>query len=110
MGRVSGPLGRLPYRQVRVRGHSMVPALADGDIVLVRSGATPRPGDVVVVSWPARPGQLSIKRVAWAEGDGWYVVGDNWVESVDSNSLGPATVHGVIHWCLWPRPHRVASL
>jgi phage repressor protein C with HTH and peptisase S24 domain len=88
----------------------MAPALSDGDIVLVRTGATPQPGDVVIVSWPQRPEQLSIKRAAWPDGAGWFVVGDNWPESTDSNTLGPATVHGVIYWRLWPRPRRVAAL
>jgi phage repressor protein C with HTH and peptisase S24 domain len=85
----------------------MLPTLADGDLVLVRLGAAARPDDVVLVRWARRPEQLSIKRAMWAEGDGWFVVGDNVAASTDSNQLGPATVLGVIRWRLWPRPRRV---
>lgn len=101
---------RLParrYRQVHVSGHSMAPTLADGDLVLVRLGAPPRPQDLVLARWPSRPDQLSVKRAQWAEDDGWFVVGDNPSGSTDSNHLGPATVLGVIRWRLWPRPWRV---
>lgn len=99
-------LGRLPYRRIRVRGPSMAPTLRDGDVVAARRGA-PRAGDVVVVTWAARPGQLSIKRAVRPDGDGWFVLGDNESASTDSRQLGPALVHGVIRWRLWPRPHRL---
>jgi SOS-response transcriptional repressor LexA len=87
----------------------MAPALSDADVVWVRRGATPRPGDVVVVVWAARPGQLSIKRVRNDTGDGWFVVGDNVFGSTDSRELGPARVLGVVRWRLWPRPGRVSA-
>jgi phage repressor protein C with HTH and peptisase S24 domain len=98
-------LGR--YRQVKVIGTSMVPALDDGDLVLVRMGADPRPDNLVLVRWASRPEQLSIKRAVWPEGAGWFVVGDNTAASTDSNHLGPATVLGVLTWRLWPWPRRV---
>ncbi|GGM32684.1 hypothetical protein GCM10012275_00100 [Longimycelium tulufanense] len=88
----------------------MTPALAEGDIVLVRSRAAPRPGDVVLVCWPARPAQLSVKRAAWPEEDGWYVLGDNGLDSTDSRHLGPARVLGVARWRLWPRPGRIPGV
>jgi nickel-type superoxide dismutase maturation protease len=100
-------LGRLPYRRIRVRGPSMAPTLADGDVVLARRGRRPRAGDVVVVTWMARPGQLSIKRAVRPDGDGWFVVGDNELASTDSRELGAASVHGVIRWRMWPRPRRL---
>jgi len=96
------PLGRLPYRRIRVRGPSMAPALHDGDVVLARRGAAVRAGDVVVVSWAARPGQLSIKRAVRPDGGGWFVVGDNDAASTDSRELGPAVVHGVVRGRVWP--------
>lgn len=102
------PLGRLPYRRIRVRGPSMAPTLRDGDVVLARSGQRPRSGDVVVVTWPARPGQLSIKRALRADGTGWHVEGDNERASTDSRELGPAQVHGVVRRRLWPRPARLS--
>ncbi len=85
----------------------MVPTLSDGDVVLARMGAPPRPGDVVLVRWSARPAQLTVKRAAWSGAGGWYVVGDNSFGSTDSRRLGPATVVGVVRWRLWPRPRRL---
>jgi hypothetical protein len=89
----------------------MSPTLADGDVVLVTFGARPRPGAVVLVRWPARPGQLSVKR-AVREGAGsgpplWEVRGDNPFGSTDSRQLGPAVVLGVVRCRLWPRPGRL---
>ncbi|MFL6144482.1 MAG: S26 family signal peptidase [Labedaea sp.] len=95
------------YRQVQVDGNSMSPTLAHRDLVLVRMDTPAHPDDLVLVSWPSRPGQLSIKRAAWPEDAGWFVVGDNPLESTDSNHLGPARVLGVILWRLWPRPRRL---
>lgn len=102
------PLGRLPYRRIRVRGPSMAPTLRDGDVVLARRARTPRSGDVVVVTWVTRPGQLSIKRAARPDGAGWHVDGDNRDASTDSRDLGPAEVHGVVIARLWPRPRRLS--
>ena len=103
------PLGRLPYRRIRVRGPSMAPTLRDGDVVLARRTREPRSGDVVVVTWVTRPGQLSIKRATRPNGHGWHVEGDNPHASTDSRDLGPAQVHGVVVARLWPRPRRLAS-
>jgi len=103
-------LGRLPYRRVTVRGPSMAPTLSDGDVVLVRRAAGPRPGDVVLVRWASRPEQLSVKRAVRPDGDGWFVRGDNTFGSTDSADLGPAAVLGVVRCRLWPRPGRLRSL
>jgi nickel-type superoxide dismutase maturation protease len=103
-------LGWLPYRRIRVRGPSMAPTLADGDVVLARRGRRPRAGEVVVVTWAARPEQLSIKRAVRPDGDGWCVVGDNELASTDSRELGVAAVHGVIRWRMWPRPRRLPGV
>lgn len=85
----------------------MSPTVRDGDVVLVRFGASPTAGDVVLVRWSARPDQLSIKRVERAEGAGWRVLGDNPDGSTDSRDLGPAEVVGVVRGRLWPRPGRL---
>ena len=103
------PLGRLPYRRIRVRGPSMAPTLKDGDVVLARRTDAPRTGDVVVVTWVARPQQLSIKRAGRRNGTGWHVEGDNPGASTDSRDLGPAQVHGVVVARLWPHPSRLSS-
>lgn len=73
----------------------MAPTLKDGDVVLVRRSAVADVGDVVLVRWASRPGQLSIKRVARP---GYFVVGDNELASTDSNELGMAEVLGVVIW------------
>nr|WP_276313866.1 S24 family peptidase [Solihabitans fulvus] len=89
-------------------GPSMYPTLTNGDIVLARMPAVPRPGDVVLVRWASRPAQLSVKRaVHQVDGGGWHVLGDNEFASTDSRELGPAEVLGVVRWRLWPKPGRL---
>ena len=92
------------WRRVAVRGPSMSPTLRDGDVVLARFGRPPRPGDVALVRWAAREGQLSVKRVVGPEETGWRVLGDNPAGSTDSRTLGPAEVIAVVVARLWPRP------
>jgi SOS-response transcriptional repressor LexA len=88
----------------------MAPALADGDVVLVRRVATPVPGQIVLVRWSARPRQLSVKRAVRPDGVGtWFVTGDNTFASTDSRDLGPAHVLGVVRFRLWPRPGRLRA-
>lgn len=100
-------LPRRGWRRVAVRGPSMAPTLSDGDVVLVRFGAKPAVGRVVLVRWPDRPWQLSVKRAVRPEADGWHVAGDNPDGSTDSRALGPAAVLGVVVCRLWPRPRRL---
>ena len=88
----------------------MSPALEDMDTVLVRRTEAPRAGDIVLVTWVSRPGQLSVKRAVRPEEDGWFVTGDNTSASTDSRDLGPAEVHGVVVARLWPRPQRARNL
>jgi phage repressor protein C with HTH and peptisase S24 domain len=97
------------WRRVGVRGPSMSPALHDGDVVLARFGAEPRPGDVVLVGWAARPGQLSVKRAVRPDGDGWWVLGDNPFGSTDSRTLGPAMALAVVRLRLWPGPGAIRA-
>ena len=85
----------------------MFPTLRSGDVVLVRYGTTPRPNDLVLVRWAARPDQLSVKRAVRRDGGGWHVEGDNPFASADSRTLGAADVVGVIRIRLWPRPRRL---
>ena len=83
------------WRRVAVRGPSMSPALHDGDVVLVQ--------------WAGRPGQLSVKRAVRPVDDGWWVHGDNPFGSTDSRHLGPAQVVAVVRLRLWPRPARIRA-
>ncbi|HEX2297130.1 MAG TPA: S24 family peptidase, partial [Pseudonocardiaceae bacterium] len=98
----SGPLGH--PRCAVVRGPSMSPALADGDVVLLSRRVRPFPGAVVLVRWAQRPGQLSVKRAVGRHGAGWWVLGDNPAGSTDSRQLGTAHVLAVVLARLWPAP------
>nr|WP_308190396.1 S26 family signal peptidase [Pseudonocardia sp. TRM90224] len=95
------------WRRVGVRGPSMSPSLTDGDVVLVHFGSSPRSGDVVLVRWPQRPEQLSVKRAVRPDGEGWWVEGDNPHGSTDSRTLGPAATEAVVKLRLWPHPGRI---
>jgi len=95
-----------------VRGRSMQPTLYDGDRLLVRHGASPRIGDVVVVRLPT--GVVAVKRATLRSRagatDGWWVERDNDAEGVDSWSVGAipdADVVAVVRARVWP-PRRVA--
>ena len=95
-----------------VRGRSMQPTMYDGDRLLVRHGAAPRVGDVVVVRLPG--GVVAVKRATArspaGDTDGWWVERDNVGEGVDSWSVGAvpdADVVAVVRARLWP-PRRVA--
>ena len=96
-------------RRVRVRGSSMHPTLADGDVVLALPGARVAAGQVGLVRWASRPAQLSVKRLALDLGDGWFAVGDAPSASTDSRTLGPAQARGPVVARLWPRPGRLVA-
>jgi hypothetical protein len=103
-------LARLPrLRRALVRGRSMEPTLYDGDQLLVRYGGRPRAGRLAVVRLPGGP--LSVKRLAFRDGDGWWVERDNPREGVDSWQVGavPAPdVLATVVWRYWP-PRRTRS-
>ena len=83
----------------------MVPALYDGDVVLVKWGAGIRPDDIALVRWASRPDQLSVKRVSHpVDDDHWFVTSDNPHGSTDSKDLGPAETVARVVARLWPRP------
>jgi phage repressor protein C with HTH and peptisase S24 domain len=81
----------------------MQPTLYDGDRLLLRHGATPVPGDLVVVRLP--DGVVAVKRATAHEQAGWWVERDNPVEGVDSWTIGAipdADVLAVALGRLWP--------
>jgi signal peptidase I len=87
-----------------VRGRSMQPTMYDGDRLLVRHGATPRVGDVVVVRLP--DGVVAVKRATMRRDGGWWVERDNVKEGVDSWSVGAipeVDVIAVVRARLWPQ-------
>jgi phage repressor protein C with HTH and peptisase S24 domain len=56
-------IGRRRFIRVGVSGHSMAPALRDGDWLIVDKWAHVVPGDVVLVRDPRSVGRLIVKRV-----------------------------------------------
>jgi nickel-type superoxide dismutase maturation protease len=86
---------RWPLWRVTVTEQSMEPALGPGDWLLVRRAVRPgrpvriQPGQIVIATHPGQPGLLLVKRAAWRERDGWWLVADNPVAGgVDSWKFG----------------------
>jgi SOS-response transcriptional repressor LexA len=107
-------LARLPVLTlVAVRGRSMLPTLAEGDVLLVRGGRRPsaraRRGRLAVVRLPDRP--LAVKRLGVRDPQGWWVERDNPREGVDSWQLGAPVpdgdIVGLVVTRVWPRPFRL---
>lgn len=93
-----------------VRGRSMSPTLRDGDRLLVRYAAPPRPGRVAIVRFA--DGVVAVKRLDHLGPDGWWVARDNVAEGRDSWSGGAIPEGGVLAVALvrlWPRPGRVPA-
>jgi len=85
-----------PWR-VAVRGHSMEPALREGDwLLVVPPRRPPRSGDVVLVRDPRERTRLLLKRVAEVEAEGLVVVGDRGDHSTDSRHFGAVPFADVI--------------
>ena len=88
----------------------MLPALRDGDLLLVRYGASPRPGDLVVARFA--DGTLAVKRAVEERRTrsgvaGWGLLSDNPAEGADSRHRGPvpeADVLAVVRLRVWPSP------
>lgn len=101
---------------VRVRGRSMEPTLFEGDVLLVRWGAAPRVGDLVVVRLPHQadgsPRPLGVKRVAAVPDPGnpagYWLESDNPREGTDSWTFGAVPGAAVLARVAWrlPRPKR----
>ena len=107
-----------PFR-VEVSGPSMRPTLEPGDWAIAIALGRVRPGDIVVVEHPERPGFEMVKRVLSVPGghapdgsdlvDGVWVEGDDPSSSTDSRSFGPVPanlVRGRVALVWWP-PGRI---
>ena len=85
-----------PWR-VAVRGHSMEPALREGDYLLVLPPrGAPRRGEVVLFRDPRDRARLLLKRVADVSADGCVVHGDHTGHSSDSRDFGPVPLADVV--------------
>ena len=101
--RITRALPRLGFAVVR--GRSMTPTLHEGDRLLVRYAATPRPGAIAIVRFA--DGVVAVKRLDPRTRDGWWVLRDNASEGRDSWSGGAIAEDGVLAVALmrvWPRP------
>ena len=72
----------------------MTPTLKEGDRLLVRYGARPRPGAIAIVRFA--DGVVAVKRLDHRSSDGWWVVRDNAFEGRDSWSGGAIAEDGVL--------------
>lgn len=66
----------------QAKGHSMTPAIRDGDIITVSplKDLMPRRGDVLAFRHPDRP-QMLVHRVLHAKADKYFIQGDNCPEA-----------------------------
>ena len=102
---------------VVVRGRSMLPTLREGDRLVARYDAVPRPGDLVVVRLPNPSGDdvprpLAVKRAVSRDPAGWWVERDNPAQGVDSWLVGAVPdldVVAVVRYRIWPPRRRRAS-
>ncbi|HYY09750.1 MAG TPA: S24 family peptidase [Kineosporiaceae bacterium] len=97
-------------RLVGVRGRSMLPTLADGDVLLVSRSGVRRRGRLAVVRLSAdRP--VAVKRLGVRDAEGWWAERDNPREGTDSWQLGRAVpdadVLGLVVARVWPPPFRL---
>jgi hypothetical protein len=88
----------------------MLPTLREGDLLLVRYGAAPRPRDLVVARFA--DGTVAVKRAVEERrtrsgAAGWWLLSDNPDEGVDSRHRGPVPegdVLAVVRLRVWPSP------
>lgn len=77
----------------------MVPALYDGDRLLVGWRLTIRAGDVVVARFRERPDLLVVKRAEEPQDGGWLLSSDN---PFVTGPTGVADVEARVLWRYWP--------
>jgi phage repressor protein C with HTH and peptisase S24 domain len=88
----------------------MLPTLREGDLLLVRYGAAPGPGDLVVARFA--DGTVAVKRAVEGRrtrsgAAGWWLLSDNPDEGIDSRHRGPVPeddVLAVVRLRVWPFP------
>lgn len=86
------------FREIfKVEGDSMLPALKDGDLVLINPSAEFEIGDIVLARHPFKQSVKIIKRVAEIlEGEKYILLGDNSDESSDSRAFGSIAAKDIL--------------
>ena len=86
------------FREIfRVEGDSMLPALRDGDLVLINPHADFETGDIVLAQHPFKQSVKIIKRIAEIlPGERYILLGDNLPESSDSRAFGAIAAKDIL--------------
>jgi nickel-type superoxide dismutase maturation protease len=80
----------------------MLPTLAPGDrLLLLRTAARPRPGQLAVAPDPRQPARLLLKRVHRVADGMVDLRGDNPVASTDSRHFGSVPAADVVACAAW---------
>ena len=96
---------KAPLLVRRVVGHSMLPVLPPGTLVVgIRHFRRLKPGHVVVV---IHDGKEKIKRIDQIKDNQVYVLGDHGDGSSDSRHFGWLKVESVKAKIIWPRAKRL---
>ena len=75
----------------------MLPALKNGDAVLIDPNAKIVAGDIVLAKHPFKASVMILKRLAEIDGNGnHFVVGDNLPESTDSRTFGSLPAKSIL--------------
>ena len=95
---------RQPVLLRRISGHSMMPVLPPGTLILGLGWLLrPRPGRVAVI---LHNGKEKIKRIADVKNGQVFVVGDHKEASTDSRHFGWLPEESIQAIVLWPRAPR----
>ncbi len=110
-------IARSRHQRIAVTGHSMEPALRDGDWLLVDPtafvGRGPRPGELVVARDPRHPTRLIVKRVRDVSADGrLYVAGDHPAHGDEGAAIGAVPPDAIVGrpWLRYWPPRRVGTI
>lgn len=84
----------------RVVGHSMLPILPPGTLVIGIESSKAKPGKVVIIE---HDGKEKIKRIEKIEDNKIFVVGDHGADSSDSRQFGWLDKKAILAKIIWPR-------
>lgn len=104
---MSSPKPKKPKRPVLIRrvvGHSMLPVLPPGTLVIALTWLSkPLKNSVVIIE---HEGKEKIKRIQDVKGSEIYVVGDHEDGSTDSRHFGWVSVTTIKAHVVWPKTGR----